>query len=485
MDEFVQLIRDKLSDSRSHLTIVRNTDGFLLRPDTQQAMLDKGNILLMPIQSALELRVRYELKDSSSIQTVCYIISHDIALAPDLIGKIIPKGIINLSDFMPTYSSLELKKMNQSWENVRYIYYQRFTYGSSSSPSLGVSSPENRMYGVSVEEWMDKLNGLPLKWDKNETIETISRIILQAIKADRYDAILPAINQINSHFQEYLTKQYDSFINSSAVSKPKMVHKVLPYIAKRHTHDEKVALVVVDGMTYWQYLLLEKQLKDKGIQPHNDMTLAWLPTITQLSRQAIFRGEAPHFDYQQNPNNESKLWNNFWTSTKRKTNKLSNFEIEYQHGSLSLDDTSRLRIAMVDTDLDEKMHASTDNKDLYSLTENWAARTVDDVVALHESGYKIYITTDHGSVLAIGWRVLSSQEKTFLYSDGSRGTRHLIYEKNSYMNDFINSNAAMADEWRCRESMLMWKTDKCFKNNDCITHGGSHLLEVVIPFITI
>lgn len=72
MDEFVQLIRNKLSDSRSHLTIVRNTDGFLLRPDTQQAMLDKGNILLMPIQSALELRVRYELKDSFYTNCVLY-----------------------------------------------------------------------------------------------------------------------------------------------------------------------------------------------------------------------------------------------------------------------------------------------------------------------------------------------------------------------------------------------------------------------------
>lgn len=34
-----------------------------------------------------------------------------------------------------------------------------------------------------------------------------------------------------------------------------------------------------------------------------------------------------------------------------------------------------------------------------------------------------------------------------------------------------------------QQGLVGMETDKCFKSADCITHGGSHFLEVVIPFI--
>lgn len=83
------------------------------------------------------------------------------------------------------------------------------------------------------------------------------------------------------------------------------------------------------------------------------------------------------------------------------------------------------------------------------------------------------------------WRGLTSQEKTFLYRDGSRGQRHLIYNDAEHMNNFISANRDEEKSWMTSKDWLVWKTDKCFKSADCITHGGSHFLEVVIPFIKI
>lgn len=264
----------------------------------------------------------------------------------------------------------------------------------------------------------------------------------------------------------------------------------MPNLLHQHSRTDKVALVVIDGMSYWQYLLLKKELSYLEIETDDNQILSWIPSITRLSRQAIFRGECPVIEYSQSPKSESSLWIDFWTSSKQKaTKRLQTYEVGYIHGSLCLDNMQYHRIALVDTDLDEKMHSSSNNKELYLLTDNWAHDTANDIKELHENGYQIYITTDHGSVYTFPWRNLTSQEKTFLYEKESRGKRHLIYSKKEYLDRFISSNKDIenqllrTDKWT--NNSAVWRNLYSFNNNACITHGGSHFLEVVIPFITI
>ena len=144
-----------------------------------------------------------------------------------------------------------------------------------------------------------------------------------------------------------------------------------------------------------------------------------------------------------------------------------------------------MRLVVVTVEMDEKMHASTDYKDLLSLTENWCPRIAEKIKTMKSAGFTVYLTTDHGSVLSHGWRPLTQVEKVFLYKDGSRGARHLIYKEIDEQQRFYNSNSDLPmlrhDNW------LIIRNDRCFANEykDMITHGGSHFLEVVIPFIII
>ena len=126
---------------------------------------------------------------------------------------------------------------------------------------------------------------------------------------------------------------------------------------------------------------------------------------------------------------------------------MQTYEVGYIHGSLCLDNMQYRRIALVDTDLDEKMHSSSCNKELYLLTENWAHDTAKDIKELHENGYHIYITTDHGNVYTSPWRNLTSQEKTFLFEKESRGKRHLIHSKKEYLVACTECDG-MVERWR-------------------------------------
>lgn len=491
MDSFIQRIIDSITSETHLISVVNNPDGFLSRPDTQEKILKESGLLLLPIESSIELRVRFELSDKNSGNKVCYIYDDVESILPDIMMHIYVAPTFKISKLLPACNEIVLlKAKNLTFNIASYIYKKKFTNTLTAQETIKLLEETDSIYGTDEETLKKELTRIPLKWEKVETIEKISYLLLSAIKNNLYGNIVPVLETINEDFQKFIDSKYASMINSSAIQRPKMVHKILPNILHQHSRTDKVALVVIDGMSYWQYLLLKRELSFLEIETDDNQILSWIPSITKLSRQAIFRGESPVIEYNQSPKSESSLWIDFWTSSKQKAAKrLQTYEVGYIHGSLCLDNMQYRRIALVDTDLDEKMHSSSCNKELYLLTENWVHDTAKDIKELHENGYHVYITTDHGNVYTSPWRNLTSQEKTFLFEKESRGKRHLIYSKKEYLDRFISSNNDIenqllrTDKWT--NNSAVWRNLYSFNNNECITHGGSHFLEVVIPFITI
>lgn len=305
------------------------------------------------------------------------------------------------------------------------------------------------------------------------------------LSKDDLSKIENTINDLNADFQKFVDDRYFSLSNTSHVKKPKMVNKVLPYLAYKHDRTDKIALIVVDGMTYWQYLILHRELEEAGLAPRKDCTFAWMPTITKLSRQAIFKGEIPNHNYVQSPSHENELWTEFWMNYYDNSKRMNKHEIVYTHGSIQLSDICPLRQAFVDVTLDDVMHHLPSNKDLFDVTENWAKDAAKSIQELHKQGFTVYITTDHGNVYSHGWRNLLPEEKTFLYKNESRGKRHLMYQDDQAMFNFVDLNIDICKDLLVHDKWIVWRTAKCFSNQDIITHGGAHFLEVVIPFITI
>lgn len=485
MDRFIDKIVENVGCNGFRLTAVINPDGFLSRVDTQENILRESQLLLLPVHSSLELRVRYETTDRWSDERVCYIIEYSNWILPDLMRKIHLLPTFNLSKLLPALNpNVLLSNEPLHFSTASYLYNKRYTYNISATETKFLINEAQIAFGVSKEELIKELGKIKLNWNDVITIETISRIINKALKQDLYDDIENCLSKINDDFQKYINTSYFSKISSNAIQRPKMVNRILPFIARNHSKDEKVALVVIDGMTYWQFLLLGKELQLQGIATINSFTLAWLPSITKLSRQAIFKGDIPNLSYKQSPYEEQKLWKNFWVS-QNGLKKVESYNINYNHGSLIIDNPHKTRQALVDTSLDERMHAVTNIKELYLLSEVWAKDTVSDIKNIYEMGYQIYITTDHGNIQASPWRLLNSHEKTFLFEKESRGNRHLIYSNNDYLKQFVAENEDIKNDLLIKDNWAVWRNTKSFSNKTGITHGGAHFLEVVIPFIII
>lgn len=485
MDRLIDKVVQKITVNYCRLSIVGSHDGFLTQESVRSLLLREYGIEIVG-GSNLQLRIHFELEYKAHLEAKYIYVCESIDTLLDDMRQEAYCCNFSISDVFPLFADKPLLR-KQPFDVLEKLYehvaWKKVTIMESRGVLVSVLQMMEQERKLSAKYMLAQLQAISIDWNQTkETMMALSNVISQAIKAGVYGEIEDEINAINQDFQDWINQHYFSQQNSSALLKARCVNKVLPYISSQYKREDKLALIVVDGLAHWQYAILQDYLMQQGLHPQGDVTLAWIPTITMLSRQAIFRGDYPLQDYKQSPENERKLWEQYW-----KKENFSPFEIQYLYDKdeFAINEGVK-RLAYVTVEMDEKMHSSSDYKDLCSLTENWCPRMTEKIKLLLNTGYSICLTTDHGSILSHEWRKLSQVEKVFLYKDGSRGKRHLIYNNKEEQASFLEQNKGDVpllshDNW------MAIRDNACFdnKNQTIITHGGSHFMEVVIPFIKI
>ena len=465
------------------LSIVRNLDGFLSDSAVQRALTAESGILFVS-GSPLALRLHFELQYKAAPDTrFCYICERPELLLPDIQAEAFVCSFA-VADLFPNIQDRKTL-MAQKPDVLESLYAKNipgFVTATDLSRHLLEIEFASCAVAAPVSDPVVDMAALAPDWrDLGASVSAVSAAVLEAIRQDKYETIRPALIGLNVGFQTFLDQSYFDALHASHVLGPRSVNRILPYLSFKHTAEDKVALIVVDGMAYWQYLVLREKLMTEGVKPSDSAIFAWIPTITMLSRQAIFRGDDPVMDYKQSPASEEKLWSAWWTEQG-----IPSSDIIYSYGDSEPDiwSTTR-RVAMVSVTLDEVMHISEASDLLLACTEAWACHFARTITSLWQKGFTIYITTDHGNVLSTGEGALTSAEKTHLFADGSRGARHLIYEDVAPMQEFLSAHDSAS--FLLHDNWLAYRGEQAFgkAGKRQITHGGSHLLEVAIPFITI
>lgn len=289
-------------------------------------------------------------------------------------------------------------------------------------------------------------------------------------------------DNLNLRFQRFIDNNYGSLFSLSGVRKPVVVSRILEHLKSRPA--KKKALVVIDGMNYWQWNIIGKALSDADIGYTSNATLAYIPTITAWSRQAIFKGDKP--DLSADNSKEMKLFETYWQQ-----HGLSGFQITYKKFGIKdpiiLEDISpdTVMLGLVCNDLDDIMHGSIlGNTQLKTSTEQWIteSKIIESIAGLKNKGFQVYITADHGNIEATGLKNLTIKDKLGALS---RGKRHLYFTNEMLMENFISLNSSI--EVGKKGLSLYLKKQEAFTNENTkvITHGGSHIWEVIVPFISI
>lgn len=475
-----QVVKD-LKNYPDKVLLVENNDGFLFRDDV--VTLLKGNGINIVQGTSIYQRVKYELRNQDEI---LILLSQDNSSYLDDIKQ----NAFALEFFIKDYiSGFHVPTiLEESLDVLDELYNSKQILSLSKKETQDVISNlkteiiTHKKAKVNLKEFSETINKLInteyIDW--LEVSKTVSNALLHSIGTDEFSEVIRTVELVNRSFQEKLEKDYHSSKNSSFVKKPQIVSKILDYL-DFNFKKEKIALIVIDGLSYWQYELISNKLP--GVI-NEDVIYSWIPSITQLSRQAIFKGASPKKEYRQGPVNEEKLWKNYW-----KEKGIRDFEIRYSHQNIATGNLINIkRFAAVYKDLDDYMHSSKDYNDLLKLTENWLERSgiIDTINTLLDNNFKVFLATDHGNIQAKGWRNLIGKEKLGTNKSGSRSQRHLEYSENWLSDDFISNNPELKDSIVMEEQAIYFKDDLSFSKEDSlVTHGGAHFLEVLIPFIEI
>ena len=333
-----------------------------------------------------------------------------------------------------------------------------------------------------------------------------------AMKWAEYSALIHATNnanhkekyfetrqELNCMFANWLENHYSSLINQPPIT-PAMLHHVPRHLARYYEDQKnvKIALLVIDGLSLDQWVtvrnIIQKQKSDLVLS--ESATFAWIPTITSVSRQAIFSGKPPiHFPTSiYSSNREEKLWEQFWQGQG-----VSKLDIAYKRGLGDGDAEVTMEnlinpahtkvVGLVIDKVDKIMHGmQLGAAGMHNQIDQWCQSEylISILNYLNNYGYKIWITSDHGNIESIG-----KGRPTEGAIAEKRGERVHIFPSPELRSQ-ISSKFTFAREWQpvgLPDGFfpLVTIANDAFVNKgvSIVSHGGVTIEEVIVPLIRV
>jgi len=305
-------------------------------------------------------------------------------------------------------------------------------------------------------------------------------------------------SRIDSALTDWVVKRYASLINLPPAP-PVMLHHIPRFLARNLANDRcsKIAFLLVDGLALDQWIALREVLGelDSNLRFRENAVFAWIPTITSVSRQAAFAGKPPiYFPASiHTTDKEPGLWTQFWVDQG-----LTQHEVAYAKGlgDGDLDEVSellsrpRLRVVgLVIDKVDRIMHGmELGAAGMHNQVRQWAGQGFmrDLLGLLHDRGFQVYLTSDHGNIEATGCGRPAEGSVADL-----RGERVRIYP-DPLLRDQVKNRFPEALDWPpvgLPENYLPLiapgRSAFVRKQKRIVCHGGITLEELVVPLVQI
>ncbi len=365
-----------------------------------------------------------------------------------------------------------------------------------------------------ISDWMEMYKRL-VKWDIN----------LQSVQDEGMQQVFQMqIKEANALFAKFISKEYQYWLQDKDEDTPELSHtifksKVLPELSDSGTTH----LLVIDNLRYDQWKVLSEPIAEYFTAQEEEMYSSILPTATQYARNAFFAGLMP--------TEIAKLYPQYWKSEHDEGSK-NQFEaelLEKQLGRLgfkgnmhytkvtNLDNAHKMvesfsnsknynlnvvvynfvdMLSHARTDMEVIKELADDEAAYRSLTKSWFLNSplYDFVKKVAQSGDKLIITTDHGTVKV--------KEPSKVVGDRNVNTnlRYKLGKNLKYNGKDILAFAKPEDVYLPKENLsteyIFAKEDSFFvyPNNynrfvsmytNTFQHGGISLEEMLIPFIVL
>ncbi len=500
---WIKEITEKFPQKKIYL--VRDDDELLIKEDVKFELTEL-NISVITFEDPVHFRYSYETKFGKKFNGTLLIrlVGIDFYEVPwDVYQKAFRESI-GITDIFPFLDSEAVKELDiEKWEQL-YSAQQSLTVRKNYVSSLKfiecvIYREADERISMLLDPYVEDLTlfykKVPFLSEWGEIVRMIGDHRLYRKIDKKFESL---VDDVNKKFQEYLKIEYDRNLSLPPAKQPNYVSQILNYLYRMQgISGKKLALIVMDGMSFTQWSVVEKWLINKNFDFRTQATMAMIPTITSVSRQAIFSGKRPS-EFPETitrTSSESILWREFW----KEKGFLGN-SIKYQKGlgHTNYQDTV-LEFRYAGTDIygcvidvvDGFMHGAKQGLETVQselriwLEKGFLELMLRDMIDLN---YDVYITSDHGNVEATG--IGRIQEGVLAMSKGQRAR---IYDSGLLRSNIHDIYTESTKEW---ESItlpnegyfpLIAKEKFAFvpEGDTIMTHGGMHMEEVIVPFVKV
>ena len=304
--------------------------------------------------------------------------------------------------------------------------------------------------------------------------------------------------EVDRTFLAWTERRYAGLHNQPP-DPPVMVHHVPRYLARwfEDGSDGKVALIVMDGLALDQWIVLRDVLQDQRprLRFREGAVFAWVPTITSVSRQAIFAGKPPLYFPASilGTDREPSSWRQFWEDQG-----VPSRAVDYAKGlgdgpldrvGEILSRTDIRALGLVVDKVDKIMHGmELGTAGMHNQVRQWAGEgfMAGLLDLLLGDGFSVFLTSDHGNIEAVG----GGRPSEGVVAD-VRGERARIYS-DTVLRSRVREQFTDAVEWPaiglpedCLALLAPARTAFVRRGERIVGHGGASLEEVVVPWIEI
>ncbi|MDT0294998.1 bifunctional response regulator/alkaline phosphatase family protein [Mesonia ostreae] len=325
--------------------------------------------------------------------------------------------------------------------------------------------------------------------------------------------------EANTQFCKFVEKNYTTWFDGD--DKPTMSHtlfknKVVPELSK----EQPTLLVVIDNLRYDQWRAFEPIINNYYKKESESPFYSILPTATQYARNAIFSGLMPsemekkHPDWWLNDTDDGgknmyeedflmaqlkRLGLDYKTSYHKITSLKGGKKLVDSFKSQKDNDLTVVVYNFVDmlshskTEMEVIKELASNDKSYRSLTESWFKNSplLEIIQQAQQLGFKLIITTDHGTINAKNPSKVIGDKNTSLNLRYKTG-RSLTYEDKDVIaaknpKDFHLPSINMSSSYIFAKGDLFFAYPNNYNHyvsyfRNTYQHGGVSLEEMIIPF---
>ena len=323
---------------------------------------------------------------------------------------------------------------------------------------------------------------------------------LDTARAEGLKATIAELQEaIDERLRNWISKHYADLPSLPVVKGPVMVHHVPRFLSlQRGLGEAKIALLVFDGLAVDQWVQIREAMAKRAptLGFDENTCFAWLPTLTSVSRQAIFSGLKPRefAETIESTSAEPNQWSRFWQDQGLRAN-----EVMYRKGikrrgqltELGMDlSAPSIKVAGIVVDMvDEIVHgAMLGKRGIATQIEGWCeSGFVDQLFSLLlDKGFHVYLTADHGNVEAVGQgrpnQGLAPEirgERVRTYRSETLATESAAANSNTYRIDLAGLPSNFMPLFAAGRTAFMQQGEPA------VVHGGISIEELIVPFVKV